>query len=130
MPCVFTEREIKTVIDSRKLLLLRRGSKKYPGKQSVSYYIPLYEGEVRQLGLGEDSLVRAEVSRIERSESVKKPAHELQAELDRLREGLKKILDGYDESTSIRKTVLQERISKVIGIENYLDITPSLSSSP
>ena len=71
MPCPFNDNDVKVLVDSRKLLLLRRGSKKYLGKQTVTYYIPLYEGEVRQLGLGENSLVRAEVARIERSESAR-----------------------------------------------------------
>ena len=117
MPCIFHEDDVKIVIDGRKLLLLKRRSK-YPGKKSsCSWYIPLYSGEVQRLGLSGDSLVQGEIVRIEKSGAATKPAHEIQAELDHLKQELHKILNAYANKTSVRKTVLQKQIWKIIGTE-------------
>jgi hypothetical protein len=51
---------------------------------SVSYYVPLYSGGVRALGLTENSLVEGELDRVD-DEPAARPAHEIEAELTKLK---------------------------------------------
>ena len=78
MQCPFTQDDIRTLIGTRKLLLLKRGSRKYPGKQTLSFYLPIYDSEVKELGLTEQSMVRAEIARVELRQDLKRPAFEIQ----------------------------------------------------
>jgi hypothetical protein len=63
----------------------------------------------------ENSLFRAEISRLERSDSSSRPAHELEAELNKIRSGIEKILNEYSDKTGIRKHVLITKLSKVLN---------------
>ena len=115
MPCIFTDDTVKLNVDGRKIYQSKRASKNDPSKSSVSYYLPLYKNEIEFLGLTENSLIRAELSRVEKNDSIKRPAFEIQAEFDQLRTRLKKILDEYDDDTSIRKSILVPKIQKILG---------------
>ena len=115
MSSIFTEKDAKISISARKLVVQKRHPKNSPEKQGRSYYLPIYESEREFLGLGENSLVKAEIARLESNPSVTKPAHEIQAELDRLKNGLSEMLQSYAEDTSIRKSVLEGRIARLLG---------------
>ena len=93
-------------------------------RSSKSFYLPIYRGEIAKLGLSENSFVKGEIARTEAYQE-ERPGAEIQAELDKVKNGLKKILDEYDENTSIRKLVLQEKIEKVIGTLTHEEITGS-----
>jgi hypothetical protein len=110
MTHMFTDNDTTVWIDGRKVVYVSR-------KRSKSAYLPLYRGEIAKLGLTENSFVKAEVARTE-AYQVERPASELQSELDRLRQGLRKILDEYDKDTSIRKSVLMPRIEKLLGVNS------------
>ncbi len=114
MPCIFETTDNKVVVDSRKVLCLKRTAKK-PGGKSLAFYVPLYAGEIQHLGITENSLVRAEVSRLERSDSSSRPAHELEAELTKIRSGIENILKEYSDKTGIRKPVLLAKLDKVLN---------------
>lgn len=107
MTHLFSEHDRTLWIDGRKVIVISR-------KSAKSYYLPLYRGEVQKLGLTQNSFLKAEIARTEAYQD-ERPAAEIQAELDRVKEGLRKILDEYDTSTSIRKLILQEKIDKLIG---------------
>ena len=92
-----------------------------PLKRAYRTYLPLYKNEIEFLGLTENSLIRAELSRVEKNDSVKRPAFEIQAELDQLRTGLMKILDEYDDDASIRKSILVPKIQKILGEQTPAD---------
>jgi len=62
MNCIFTEKDNKIQIGIRKVLQLKRTSKKSAGKLSVSYYIPIYKDEAERLRLTHESLVKVELS--------------------------------------------------------------------
>jgi hypothetical protein len=111
---VFSTRRIKVVVDSRKIACIKRSAKK-PGGIRRAYYIPLYSSEISHLGISENSLFRAEISRLERSDSSSRPAHELEAELNKIRSGIAKILNEYSDKTGIRKHVLITKLSKVLN---------------
>ena len=113
MQCPFSQDNVRTIIDSRKCLLLKRRSKKYAKTKSVTFYLPIYEEEVKRLGLSENSLIRAEISKIEEFDSVSRPAHE--AELIKFRTGIEDILNEYSDATTIRKVPLAVKIRKVLN---------------
>ncbi len=132
MPCLFTDQDVKICVDGRKLLLLRRRPRKSVEKSrkqqyaadtslentekvSRTFYLPLRQNEIQFLGLSEDSYVKAEIARIEKKDSLARPSYEIQAELDRIKAGLKKILAEYDPDTSIRKSSLLPKIQKIMG---------------
>ncbi len=114
MSCIFSPNDNKVVVDSRKIACIKRAAKK-PGGISRAYYIPLYSSEVSHLGISENSLVRAEISRVERSDSSSRPAYELEVELIKIRMGIENILNEYSEETSIRKPVLFAKLNKVLN---------------
>jgi hypothetical protein len=107
MTRLFTDNDRTVWVDRRKIVCISR-------KSSKSYYLPLYRGEIAKLGLSENSFVKAEIARTEAYQE-ERPASEIQAELDKIKEELNKVLDEYDESTSIRKVVLAQKIQKVIS---------------
>ena len=100
MPCVFAEQDVKIAVDARKLLLLKRRARKSVEKgakvrESRTFYLPIRQNEIQYLGLSEDSYVKAEIARLQRNDTVERPAYEIQAGLDRLKANLKKILSEY-----------------------------------
>lgn len=123
MPCVFAEQDVKIAVDARKLLLLKRRARKSVEKgakvrESRTFYLPIRQNEIQYLGLSEDSYVKAEIARLQRNDTVERPAYEIQAELDRLKANLKKILSEYDDDTSIRKSILMPKMLKILGEES------------
>ena len=51
---------------------------------------------------------------MESNPSVTKPVYEIQAELDKLKNGLSEMLESHADDTSIIKTVLENRIARLI----------------
>ena len=62
MPCIFGRNDIKIEIGLRKVLRLKRPSKKSPDKVSILYYLPIHKDEVERLGLTKNSLIKAELA--------------------------------------------------------------------
>ena len=128
MPCIFVGNDLKITVDSRKIACIKRHAKK-PGGIARAYYIPLYSSEVQHLGISENSLIRAEIARVDRSDATSRPAHELEAELEKIRNGLTKILSEYSDETAIRKGPLVAKIGKLIGQSRHID-SEQVSSKP
>ncbi len=86
MPCIFARTDAKIEIGIRKVLQLKRPSKKSPDKVSILYYLPIHKDEVERLGLTKNSLVKAELAfslQLGRSQSKnQKESHNLKTRVD------------------------------------------------
>lgn len=72
MPCIFAKNEEKITIGVRKVLQLKRPSKKSVDKVSTLFYLPIHKDEAQRLGLTGESLLKAEISvlpQLEKTES-------------------------------------------------------------
>ncbi len=80
---------------------------------STSYYVLIRHDEAKFLGLDDKSYVKAQVVKITPSPEAEN--HNYKIEIETFRAELKALLDSYEDTTSIRKTVLAEKLEKIVG---------------
>lgn len=106
--CTFGNSERARTFGTRKVRTVRNES------GDLVYYLPIRREEVEGLGSKENSKEKCEIARIDDYPG-EQTVSELQAELKRIKIGLRKVLDEYDSDTSIRKSSLLPKIQRLIG---------------